>query len=137
MPGSPRITTPEPVRAPACAWAQCFFSDASSVLCPPAAHAPSVSALPARPSLCDARSIPDALHRRRRQGIQLESIAHQWLHRIRDHDAPGWGQCRDARGEVGSQPVHVVVRDIEINQTAVDPDANTKFDPEPALGLLA
>ena len=56
--------------------------------------------------------------------LEFEVIAHERSDRAGDDNGTRRRQPRDPRREVGAEPVHVVVRDVEIDQTPMDSDAH-------------
>jgi hypothetical protein len=79
----------------------------------------------------------DTLDRSRRAGLQLEGVMDQRLDGIGDHHRSRRRQTRHPRGQVGGQPVHIVLGGVQIHQPAVHPDPDRDLNPEAALRLVA
>ena len=58
--------------------------------------------------------------------FELESPADQRLDRLRHRDGAGIGDAADPCGEVGGQPVDVVLGGVEIDDPPVDADADAR-----------
>src|SRR6516162_4314607 len=69
--------------------------------------------------------------------LEFEVIAHQRSDRFGDDNRTRRRQPRDPGREVGAEPVYVVLRDVEIDQTPMDSDAHRDVEAEPLLHPLA
>jgi hypothetical protein len=69
--------------------------------------------------------------------LQLKVVVYQCLDCVGNHDGARGSQARDPRSKVGGQPVHVVLRGVQIHEPAMNPNPNIHLDREATLCLLA
>ena len=72
----------------------------------------------------------DAFDSLGRAGLEVELVAYHPFDRHRRRDLAGVGQAADAGGEIGAQPVDVVLGDVEVDQSAVDADTDVDIETE-------
>ena len=75
----------------------------------------------------------DTLHKRFGASLQFKVVAYQHLHCIGDHDRARYCQARYPRGQIGSQPVDLVLGGVQVHESAVHPDPDVDLDREAAL----
>ena len=69
--------------------------------------------------------------------LQLKIFAYQHLNCFGHYDCVRGSQARDPRSKIGGQPVHVILRGVQIDEPAMNPNPHTYIDREATLCLLA
>ena len=80
--------------------------------------------------------ILDALDMLRRKGFEVELALHQSPYRLGDGDGSGRSETRHAGGEIGGEPVDVVLFGVEIHHAAVNSDTDVEADTETLPGAF-